>query len=339
MEEGVPIRRRAALGAALLAWALAACAGTRAVEEVLETDRTDPIASAPGSSAAAPQRASAAPESTAQPPSSSAGTAAPTAPSPTAASADRAALVEHARRELQRSKVECTALLERARAEDASYELLMATSRALILNADLRLQSALALDMDPADLPPPPDLIDLEDEVSSELKAEIRSLATSSAAFADRALALRPGDPAAALFRTLGTGLRLWSMPTLQALASGAATTLPGRIKTLAANAPELEGASPLRLKGRFQSRAPWPFKDLEEGEATLTAAVEVAPIPLNLLFLGDALWLRGEEEGARERWSAAVRAEADAETLVAAPLIREIARLRLVSAGVRTAR
>ena len=73
MEEGVPIRRRAALGAALLAWALAACAGTRAVEEVLETDRTDPIASAPGSSAAAPQRASAAPESTAQPPSSSAG--------------------------------------------------------------------------------------------------------------------------------------------------------------------------------------------------------------------------------------------------------------------------
>ena len=64
-----------------------------------------------------------------------------------------------------------------------------------------------------------------------------------------------------------------------------------------------------------------------------------MAPIPLNLLFLGDALWLRGEEEGARERWSAAVRAEADAETLVAAPLIREIARLRLVSAGVRTAR
>ncbi|MGD2017042.1 MAG: hypothetical protein PVJ89_02900 [Planctomycetota bacterium] len=342
MEEGVPIRRRAALGAALLAWALAACAGTRAVEEVLETDRADPIApapSAPASSAAAPQRASAAPESTAQPPSSSAGTAAPTAPSPTAASADRAALVEHARRELQRSKVECTALLERARAEDASYELLMATSRALILNADLRLQSALALDTDPADLPPPPDLIDLEDEVSSELKAEIRSLATSSAAFADRALALRPGDPAAELFSTLGTGLRLWSMPTLQALASGAATTLPGRIKTLAANAPELEGASPLRLKGRFQSRAPWPFKDLEEGEATLTAAVEVAPIPLNLLFLGDALWLRGEEEDARERWSEAVRAEADAETLAAAPLIREIARLRLVSAGVRTAR
>ncbi len=240
---------------------------------------------------------------------------------------------------LQASTRECSALLPRARAEDASYEDLMAASRALVLNADLRLQSTLALKSPPAPLPAPEVLIDLEDEVSSELKSEIRSLASGSANFARRALELRPGDPAAELFSTLGAGLRLWSMPTLQALASGAATTLPGQIKRLAATSPDFEGASPLRLKGRFQSRAPWPFKDLEAGRDALTAAVNVAPIPLNLLFLGDAHWLCGEQEAALERWLEATTARADAETESAAPFIQEIARLRIESAARKAGR
>ncbi len=240
---------------------------------------------------------------------------------------------------LRESTLACSTLLPRARAEDASYETLMATARALVLNADLRLQSTLALKSPPATLPTPEALIDLEDEVPSALKSEIRSLASGSARFARRALALRPGDPAAELFSTLGTGLRLWSMPTLQALASGAATTLPGQIKRLAAASPDFEGASPLRLKGRFQSRAPWPFKDLEAGRDTLAAAVEVAPIPLNLLFLGDAHWLCGESEAALERWLEATIAKADAETEAAAPFIREIARLRIESAGAAASR
>jgi|GEM_PF-1892045 len=253
--------------------------------------------------------------------------------------ADQAALAPLARLRLQQSRVECSALLTKARAADASYETLMAAARALVLNADLRLQSTLALNSTPAALPPPEVLIDLEDEVSSELKSQIRSLASSSAKFAQRALRLRPEDPAAELFSTLGTGLRLWSMPTLQALASGAATTLPGQIKRLAATSPDFEGASPLRLKGRFQSRAPWPFKDLEQGRDTLAAAVDVAPIPLNLLFLGDAHWLCGEKEAALERWREATIAEADAETEVASPFIREIARLRIESAKLEAER
>jgi len=279
---------------------LASCSSTRSVDEVL--DGTEP----------APQEQDA------------------TEPAPATAED----LGRLARQSLEESTLACSALLPRARAEDASYEVLMAASRALILNADLRLQSTLALQPDQATPPPPEALIDLEDEVSKELKSEIRSLASGSAGFARRALALRPGDPAAELFSTLGTGLRLWSMPTLQALASGAATTLPGQIKRLAASSPDFEGASPLRLKGRFQSRAPWPFKDLEGGRDTLAAAVDVAPIPLNVLFLGDAHWLCGEQDSARARWREAMSAPADAETEGAAPFIREIARRRLESAA-----
>lgn len=326
---------RALLG--LGAVALASCAATRSVEEVLDSSED----SAPGRGAVklqSPLESTVDPAALPEAAPAPGGLPAPASPGPeperTLAGPEE--LGRLARLQLEASTLECTTLLESARAENASYEVLMATARALILNADLRLQSTLAFGPDEASLPAPEDLIDLEDDVSGELKSEIRSLATSSADFALRALELRPGDPAAKLFSTLGTGLRLWSLPTLQALASGAATTLPGQIKALAAEAPEFEGASPLRLKGRFQSRAPWPFKDLEGGRASLEAAVEAAPIPLNLLFLGDAHWLCGDTDRARARWREATTAEADAETEDAAPFIREIARLRLASASGR---
>ena len=135
-------------------------------------------------------------------PSVSAGDA---APRPTG----RAELAALAEQRLQQSAVESSALLATAREEDASYGDLMAAARALVLNADLRLQSTLALAPSGDPLPGPEGLIGLEDDVSDELKAEIRSLATSSADLADRALQLRPGDAAAELFSTLGTGLRL----------------------------------------------------------------------------------------------------------------------------------
>ena len=340
-----------ARGQALLcvgALAAASCAMTPSVDEVLDGSAAPPAVTVGAERAPSP---TADPERTAPSPESSDGSSAgpPTEASrpadeastvaerPGASAGDapprptgRAELAALAEQRLQQSAVESSALLATAREEDASYGDLMAAARALILNADLRLQSTLALAPGGEPLPGPEGLIDLEDDVSEELKAEIRSLATSSADLSDRALQLRPGDAAAELFSTLGTGLRLWSMPTFQALASGAATTLPGKIKQLAVAAPEFEGASPLRLKGRFQSRAPWPFKDLEGGRTTLAAAVEAAPIPLNLLFLGDAHWLCGEPEAARARWREAMEAEADAETEGAAPFIREIARLRL---------
>lgn len=227
----------------------------------------------------------------------------------------------------------CRELLEDARLADADYAALMAASRALVFNADLRIQTHLAFAFDPATLPDPSELIDAEDDVPSVIKDDVRSLAKESRSLADRALELRPGDAAGELFSTLGVGLSLWSMGPFQALANGAATTLPKRIKKIATDHPEFEGASPLRLKGRFQARAPWPYKDTAGGVETLERAVELAPIPLNLLFLGDAYWVDGQEANAIKAWKRASAATADAETELASPFLREISRLRVVAA------
>lgn len=261
------------------------------------------------------------------------------APDPLAAPAtlpDRDALRGYADETLAAFDERCRGLLELSRAEDASYEALMEASRALVFNADLRIQADVCFRFDPSDLPEPASLIAAEDDVTSELKAQVRSLAISSRDLADRALALREDDAAARLFSTLGNGLFLWSLGPLQALANGAATTLPRRIGSLAEDHPGFEGASPLRLKGRFQSRAPWPYKDKPGGVETLTRAVELAPIPLNLLFLGDAQWIAGDTAAAEDAWECATRARADAETRDAAPLLREIARLRLLAAATK---
>lgn len=227
----------------------------------------------------------------------------------------------------------CRDLLESARAAEADYDQLMEAARALAFNADLRIQSYLAFCVDPADLPAPEAMIDAEDGVSDELKGEVRSLAKSSKDLADRALEMRADDPGAWLFSTLGAGLFLWSLGPIEALTSGGATSLPKKIKALADAHPAFEGASSLRLKGRFQSRAPWPYRDKPGGVETLEKAVEIAPIPLNLLFLGDAYWINGQEDDAVDAWERATRADADQETMIAAPLLREISRLRVISA------
>lgn len=295
----------------LLLVGVTACAGIRSVDDVI----------AGGDPAAAPAPASG------------------EASDPLAAPAtlpDRGALRRYADETLAAFDERCRGLLELARAEDASYEALMEASRALVFNADLRIQADVCFRFDPSDLPEPSALIAAEDGVTSELKAQVRSLAISSRDLADRALARRADDAAARLFSTLGNGLFLWSLGPLQALANGAATTLPRRISSLAEDHPGFEGASPLRLKGRFQSRAPWPYKDKPGGVETLTRAVELAPIPLNLLFLGDAQWIAGDAAAARDAWERATRARADAETKDAAPLLREIARLRLAASAAR---
>ena len=296
---------------ALLIIGSTACAGIRPVDDVI----------AGGDPAAAPAPAPG------------------EAPNPLAAPAalpDREALRGYADEMLTAFDERCRGLIELARAEDAGYEALMRASRALVFNADMRIQADVCFRFDPSNLPEPASLIAAEDGVTSELKAQVRSLAISSRDLADRALALRADDAAARLFSTLGSGLFLWSLGPLQALANGAATTLPRRISSLAEDHPGFEGASPLRLKGRFQSRAPWPYKDKAGGVATLTRAVEFAPIPLNLLFLGDAQWIAGDAAAARDAWERATRARADAETKDAAPLLREIARLRLAAAAAR---
>ena len=252
---------------------------------------------------------------------------------PTGRGPTRGELGEQAAGRLTTSTDGCRPLLDAARAEEADYETLMTASNALMLNADLRLQTALAFQFDPRDLPSPMELIDGENDLSGALKSEIRSLSKSSRELAERALDLRPDDPGARLLSAFGLSLVLWSLSPLQAAAHGGAGTLAKNTASLTADHPGFEAAAPLRLQGRFRSRAPWPYADRKLGVTSLESAVERAPVPLNLLFLGDAYWIVDRKDEAVEMWERATQAETGDGPQDSAPLVRESARLRILSA------
>ncbi|MEO0660445.1 MAG: hypothetical protein AAFZ87_02805 [Planctomycetota bacterium] len=242
--------------AGLTASGLVGCTTVRPVEEVLDVAaRADAGPTAPGSI----------------------GPRAPEAPP------GRAELVAYAERQIDAYDASCRGCLAAAEAEDADYDALMTASRALIFNADLRIQLDAVQRIDPAAPGDVEGVIFAEDKASSELRSEIRSLARSSRDFAARALELREGDGPARLFRALGDGLYLWSLGPMQALTSSSIRTLPGRVKRLAKDDPTLEGASPLRLEGRFATRAPWPYRDRDAAIGILERACEAAPLPINL--------------------------------------------------------
>jgi tetratricopeptide (TPR) repeat protein len=90
------------------------------------------------------------------------------------------------------------------------------------------------------------------------------------------------------------------------------------------------DGGAPLRLRGRFRSKAPWPYGDLDQARDALLRATELAPVPVTLLFLGDLHHARGEHELALAAWRRAIAAEADVSTRESAPEIRELARRRV---------
>lgn len=251
----------------------------------------------------------------------------------------RGELGEQAAGRLTTSTDACRPLLDAARSEDADYETLMLASNALMLNADLRLQAALAFQFDPQDLPSPMELIDGENDLPGALKSEIRSLSKSSRELAERALDLRPDDPGARMLSAFGLSLVLWSLSPLQAAAHGGVGTLAGSVAWLASKHPGFEAAAPLRLQGRFRSRAPWPYANRKLGVTSLESAVERAPVPLNLLFLGDAYWIVDRTEEAVAAWERATTAETGDGPQDSAPLVRESARLRVMSARAATPR
>ncbi|MEM1451538.1 MAG: hypothetical protein AAGI22_20655 [Planctomycetota bacterium] len=305
------IRHRAA-APLVLALCLAACTSTRAAEDVLG-ESVGPGPPSPAENDA--ESDAGALEASEVPPS-------------------REQLAALAVERLEASANRSRAVLAAARADDAGPDALIEAARTLVLDADLRIQTELALRFDPADLPSTKKLINAEDSVRSSLKSEVRGLASASRDLANRALEVRKGDPEARLYATLGSALVAWSLPRLEALTSGGAGSLPGAIAALADDHPDLASASPMRLRGRFQSRAPWPYTDRKAGVEALEAACRSAPTPLNLLFLGDAYWLIDREPEALDAWERATRARAGEEMRAAAVFQREIARLRILSAG-----
>ncbi|MEE8468254.1 MAG: hypothetical protein V3T22_07350 [Planctomycetota bacterium] len=203
-------------------------------------------------------------------------------------------------------------------------------SRALFLAADLRLQRAVALYLEArADLTLE-EVLDAEDQLPTEVTEAVRGLCAEGLARAKAAVALAPEDVAGHQYRALHLSLVAWAEGPSAALFSGHAAAIP-KAMALAVSADEgFEGAAPLRLEGRFRARAPWPYRDRTRARESLERAVELAPVPVNHLFLGDLLQVLGETEASRESWRAVLISEPDEVSAGVAPLHRALARRRL---------
>ena len=209
----------------------------------------------------------------------------------------------------------------------------VAAAQALFFAADLRLQHGI-LAHEAAGDGTPAALIGAEDELPDTLRAEVLSLCEAGLAFSERAVELDGDRVQTRLYLALHLSLAAWGRGAMRSLLQG----LGPRIAAAIDKAIELDAAyseaAPLRLRGRFLTRAPWPIRDLDEAKTALERAVELAANPVNHLFLGDTLWLLEEHDAAKVQWRAATTAKTSADALPAADAFRELARLRIAAAG-----
>lgn len=223
--------------------------------------------------------------------------------------------------------------LERSKAKPDDVELALKASALLFAAADARMQRAsLALVGEAAN--DPETLIRVDDRVGDPARTEILSLCRSGLEVAERAVKSAPESASAHLHLGLHLSLVAWANGPARSAFAGYGSRLVDAIARAVALDPAFDHASPLRLQGRFRSQAPWPYRDREVARAALERAVELAPVVVNHLFLGDACWLDNDRGGARLHWEAATKAEGTVSTSASDAMLRELAKKRLEAAA-----
>jgi hypothetical protein len=202
----------------------------------------------------------------------------------------------------------------------------------LFQGADLRLQRATLAWLDAHPTASRRDVLAAEDRLGDGVRQEILSLSTAGLAHAERAVAEDPACAAARVHQGLHLSLIAWANGPARSLVAGYGGRLVAAIDAALAADPACDGGAPLRLQGRFRSKAPWPYGDLPAATEALARAVQLAPVPVAHLFLGDALAARGDTAAAVQQWGLAVQAKADESTRWSADLIRQLARRRLAA-------
>ena len=223
-----------------------------------------------------------------------------------------------------------SAAREAATVEGATTAELVAASRALFLAADVRVQEAALARLDSLEAPTLADVLSADEGLSSELRAEVEALAAEGRDLAGRALVRDPLDEAALLYRAINTSLLAWAVGESRALLEGLGGDCKQAIRASLERDESFEGAAPLRLRGRFLAKAPWPLGDKKEAVVLLRRATELAPVTLNWLFLGDALEARGEHELALDAWQRAAESSSDEGSAALGAYHREFARRRV---------
>lgn len=222
--------------------------------------------------------------------------------------------------------------LAAARREPADARVQVEASALLFQAADLRLQSATVAWLDEHRDANRAMVLLAEDRLSDEVRSAIASLCTEGLACAERAAHLGPADASALLHQGLHLSLLAWANGPARSLLAGYGGRLVAAIDAALAADAGFDGGAPLRLQGRFRSKAPWPYGDLPVALAALGRAVAVRSVPVNHLFHGDALAAAGDAAAAERQWHLCIDAVADESTRWSADLLRELARRRLAA-------
>ena len=224
-----------------------------------------------------------------------------------------------------------TQLADGALAEGAPVDAAaqLAAAQVLAAAADMRLvrgqwQAATAAGLNEISVD---DLVGLDDTLGSDQKAEILGLAKAGMDYAEAAEA--GGEPsesaesaesaessgaagaagAAAYYRCFHLSLVAWAEGATTAIFRGRGPLLAKLLKKAVESDPLVADAGPLRVRGRFLDRAPWPYGDRKVAIELLQRAVLEAPIAVNFQFLGDALWSAGQKPDALDAWRAGLEA------------------------------
>lgn len=222
--------------------------------------------------------------------------------------------------------------LAAALAEPTDPVVAVAAARALFAAADHRLQLAV---VDWLTAHPDASLaavLAADDQVATPVRKEIVSLCQQGLELAQRAVA--DGRAEASLQVALHLSLLAWANGAARSLFAGYGPRLNQAIAAAVAADERVDGAGPLRLQGRFRTKAPWPYADLELAEQSLQHACALQPNTIHWLFLGDLLWARDRREEARAAWQRAMAAGDDDSTRWVGDLLRRQAAARLRAGG-----
>lgn len=211
---------------------------------------------------------------------------------------------------------------------------LEAATKVLFQAADLRLQQATVAWLEVHADAELATVLAADDQLDAAVRAAVASLCQRGIELADQAAALAPDRVAVRLHQALHLSLLAWANGPARSLFAGYGPKLVRAFDAAVALDPTHDGGAPLRLQGRFRGKAPWPYGDAAVARQALLRAVESAPLPVNLLFLGDVLAAAGEVEAAVLQWRRALTAAADESTRWSVELLRELARRRLAVAG-----
>jgi hypothetical protein len=227
---------------------------------------------------------------------------------------------------------QATAALEASERKPDDVALAIQAASLLFQAADARVQHAavsVCAEGDSVEL-----VLTADDRVAAEVRTQVASLCTDGLAAAERVLARESSNAAAQLQRGLCLSLLAWANGAARSLVQGYGPRIVEAIDRAVAGDALGSDCAALRLQGRFRSKAPWPFRDRVLARSALERAAKDAPCVVNLLFLGDALWLEGDRVNAVAKWRDVANARGSESSPHSDDALRQLAARRIAAAA-----